>query len=71
MDYIIADPNIAPPEPVTPFVETVWSLPETYYCFTPPLPSTEVSPLPARSRGSVTFGCFNNLAKINDAVVAV
>ena len=71
MDYIIADPNVAPPEPATPFVETVWPLPETYYCFTPPIPSTEVSPLPARANGGVTFGCFNNLAKINDAVVAV
>ena len=71
MDYIIADPNVAPPEPVMPFVETVWSLPETYYCFTPPIPAAGVSPLPARASGSVTFGCFNNLAKINDAVVVV
>ncbi len=71
IDYVIGDPNVAPPEPVSPFVETVWSLPETYYCFTPPALATEVSPLPARLNGHVTFGCFNNLAKINDAVVAV
>ena len=71
IDYVIGDPNVAPPEAVSPFVEAVWSLPETYYCFTPPAFATVVAPLPARLNGHVTFGCFNNLAKINEAVVAV
>ena len=46
--------------------------PETRLCFTPP-PDVDISvaPLPALNNGHVTFGCFNNLTKMNDAVVAL
>ena len=49
----------------------MWRLPETYLCFTPPDVPLEVGPLPALSSNSITFGSFNNLAKMNAAVVAV
>ena len=70
MDYIIADPQVAPVSEEAHFTETVWRLPEVYYCFTPPDADVEVSALPALANGYVTFGCFNNLTKLNDAVVA-
>jgi len=71
MDYVLADPFVAPLGEENHFVETVWRLPEIYYCFTPPSELVEPSPLPALSNGYVTFGCFNKLTKMNDAVVAL
>ena len=71
IDYVIADPHVAPPGEEAHFTETVWRLPEIYYCFSPPTTDTSVAPLPALARGHVTFGCFNNLTKLNDAVLTV
>jgi predicted O-linked N-acetylglucosamine transferase (SPINDLY family) len=69
MDYFLADPQVAPMDEAAHFSETVWRLPEIYYCFTPPELPLVVAPLPAASNGHVTFGCFNKLAKMNDGVV--
>jgi protein O-GlcNAc transferase len=71
MDYLIADPWTVPEAEETHFTETIQRLPETYLCFTPPDMDIEVSPLPALENGRITFGCFNNLSKINDTVVAL
>jgi predicted O-linked N-acetylglucosamine transferase (SPINDLY family) len=71
MDYLIGDPNVCPPGEENHFTETIWRLPETYLCFTPPDTDVAVGPLPARVKGYVTFGCFNNVGKLNDAVVAL
>lgn len=71
MDYFIADPWTLPPSEEAYFTERVWRLPETRLCFTPPEVELEVGPLPTLSKGYVTFGCFNNLTKMNDAVVAL
>ncbi|MGB8409896.1 MAG: glycosyltransferase, partial [Gallionella sp.] len=43
----------------------------SYVCLTVPSRSVEAGPLPALSTGYITFGSFNNLTKMNDAVVAV
>jgi len=71
MDYFIADPWTLPPEQEAYFSERIWRLPETRLCFTPPDAQLEVNALPALGNGCVTFGCFNNLSKMNDAVVAL
>lgn len=71
MDYILYDPYSVPPHEAHHFVEEPWHLPETHLCFTPPREAFEPGPLPARANGHVTFGCFNNLTKMTDAVVAV
>jgi predicted O-linked N-acetylglucosamine transferase (SPINDLY family) len=71
MDYIIADYWTLPPEQETFFTEKIWRLPETRLCFTAPNVDAEVNPLPAATNGFVTFGCFNNLSKMNDAVVGL
>lgn len=69
MDYLIGDPNVCPPGEESHFTETLWRLPETYLCFTPPDADIPPNALPALSNGHVTFGCFNNVGKLNDAVI--
>jgi predicted O-linked N-acetylglucosamine transferase (SPINDLY family) len=71
MDYLIGDPYLCPAEEEGHFTEKVWRLPETWLSFTPPQMDVPVAELPALKQGHVTFGCFNNLNKMNDAVVAL
>lgn len=71
MDYILCDQWVLPPEDEGHFVEKPWRLPDAYLCFTPPDLQVEVGALPALKNSYVTFGCFNNLTKINDAVIAL
>jgi predicted O-linked N-acetylglucosamine transferase (SPINDLY family) len=71
IDYLIADPWTLPETEEANFTEKIWRLPETRLCFTPPNVGVEVVPLPALSNGYITFGCFNNLTKMNDDVVAL
>jgi protein O-GlcNAc transferase len=69
MDYLLADRYVVPSGEEDNFTETIWRLPESYLCFTAPTYEVDVSALPALSMGCITFGCFNNLVKMNDAVV--
>lgn len=71
IDYVLGDPVATPPEDQGNFSEKIWRLPDVWCCFTPPDMALEVGPLPALSNGFVTFGCFNNLSKMNDQVVAL
>jgi predicted O-linked N-acetylglucosamine transferase (SPINDLY family) len=71
IDYLIADPWTLPASEEVSFTEKIWRLPETRFCFTPPDVSLEVTPLPAVNNGYVVFACFNNLSKMNDAVLAL
>lgn len=71
IDYFLADPWTAPLTLESQFSEKIWRLPETRLCFTAPETDVPVSSLPALQNGYVTFGCFNNLNKINATVVAL
>lgn len=73
IDYVLADEVCVPPGNEHLFTEKVWRMPETRLCFTPPVdPSApDVSALPALQRGHITFGCFQRLPKINDAVLGL
>jgi predicted O-linked N-acetylglucosamine transferase (SPINDLY family) len=42
-----------------------------FLCYAPPPDAPAVAPLPATRRGHVTFGCFNNLAKMSDACLGL
>jgi predicted O-linked N-acetylglucosamine transferase (SPINDLY family) len=70
MDFIIADPVTLPPDEERYYSEKVWRLPETYICFTPPNIDLALSELPMLENGHITFGCFNNPAKVNDTVIS-
>lgn len=71
MDYLLADPWTLPVSDECNFTEKIWRLPETRLCFTPPALNIGVSKLPALDNGYVTFGCFNNLTKMVEPVVAL
>lgn len=71
IDYLIADAWTLPESEEKHFTEQIWRLPESYVCFTPPASKTSVNELPASNNGYITFGCFNNLSKVNDSVVAL
>ena len=71
MDYVLGDPHAIPAGYENHFSETVWRLPDSCLCLTVPASPVNVAPLPALAAGYVTFGSFNNLNKMTDAVVAV
>lgn len=71
VDYFIADPWTLQISQEVFFTEKIWRLPDTRLCFTAPEFDVAISPLPAMADGHITFGCFNNLTKVNDAVVDV
>lgn len=71
IDYLLADRHLIPPE-LEPFCsERVLRLPDGYVCFEPPAEAPPVGPLSAAHSGRVTFGSFNNPAKITPQVVDV
>jgi predicted O-linked N-acetylglucosamine transferase (SPINDLY family) len=72
MDYRITD-GFADPIGMTEHLhsEKLVRLPECFSCYRPPPEAPEVSGLPARKNGYVTFGSFNNMAKITPEVMAV
>jgi len=71
IDYILADRYLIPPEAEPYYSERPIRMPEGFLCYTLPGEAPPVSPLPALRRGHVTFGSFNNPAKIGQPVVAV
>jgi len=72
MDYRLTD-EIADPvgEADKYYSETLIRLPGGFLCYRPPDNAPPVSELPARQSGGITFGSFNNLPKINAAVIAL
>ncbi len=51
------------------YSERLLRLPDGYICYSPPPYAPDVVPLPALTNGHVTFGCFNNIAKITSQVI--
>ena len=71
IDYLLADAISVPPEHHSHFTESIWYLPETRLCFTPPDIDLAVAPLPALTNSYITFGNFQNLTKLGDEVLAL
>ena len=71
MDYFISDPWSSPAGQERHYVERLLRLPHTRFCYQPPEYMPPVGPLPAASAGHITFGCLNNLAKLNDKVLSL
>ena len=71
MDWLITDRRENPPGSESEAVERLMLLPDHYICYEPPIYAPDVGPLPMIRNGWVTFGCFNNLAKLNAKVIAL
>ncbi len=65
LDYFVSDAISTPPAHDAFFTEAVIRLPHSYACYAPPPDAPPVTPLPAQEHDKVTFGCFNNIAKIS------
>jgi len=66
MDYRLSDPYFDPPGREEPwYSEKTVRLPSTYWCYQPPDDVAPAGPLPALSKGYVTFGSLNNFCKMS------
>lgn len=71
MDYRLSDDIADPPGAEHVCTETLIRLPGCFLCYQPQTNAPDVAPPPSADNGHITFGSFNNLAKINSEVIAV
>jgi protein O-GlcNAc transferase len=71
MDWVLADPLCLPPGEEGLYRERVWRLPHSRFCMAAPDDAPGVSALPALSTAQVTLGSFQELAKLNERVLAL
>ena len=69
MDWMITDRWETPADLAHLYSERLLVMPDGYVCYSPPAYAPDVSPLPAARHAGVTFGCFNNLAKVTPRVI--
>ncbi len=69
IDYRIVDQFVNPPKTQKYYTEKLVYLPDSYTCYHPPETSVTVQPPPVLKNGFITFGCYNNPAKLNEKVV--
>jgi protein O-GlcNAc transferase len=70
MDWFITDRWETPPGLELFYTERLLRLQDGYVCYSPPPYAPDIGGLPAEVNGHITFGCFNNLAKITPTVIA-
>ena len=71
MDYVLMDEWHVPTGAECQFTEQVIRLPHSRFCYQPLPFAPGVSPPPCLTKGHVTFGSFNNTAKLNEAVLSL
>ena len=69
MDAMLIDAYTAPQGVEAHFTEQLFRLDGLRFCYTPPTYAPDVSPTPVQCNGHITFGSFNNLAKITPEVI--
>lgn len=70
MDWILVDPSLVGEGEERHYTERVAVLPDSVFCFDADRVTEGVTPPPCVQKGYVTFGSFNNLAKLNAATVS-
>lgn len=72
VDFRLTDAVAEPPAgPATPARETPVILPNGFHCYEPPFFAPPCDPPPFLRNGYVTFGSFNNLAKVTPETIRV
>ncbi len=71
MDYRLTDVLADPPETKAKYTEKLVYVPDCFLCYQPPAIDIPVAPLAVEKTGYITFGSFNNLAKITPDVIRV
>jgi predicted O-linked N-acetylglucosamine transferase (SPINDLY family) len=72
IDYRISDDIADPPGESDRFnSERVYRLPDGFLCYTPPVDTPGIAPLPSAASAQITFGSFNSIAKITPEVVGL
>lgn len=70
IDYRLSDRHLDPPGLNDAFYsEKTVRLPDCYWCYDPLMADVDVSDLPAKSGGVMTFGCLNNYAKVSEPTI--
>jgi len=72
IDYRITD-NYADPKGIADHFNSEVSIrtPNSYFCFCPNNDCPDVNPLPLFQKNYITFGSFNNYAKINSTILSI
>jgi protein O-GlcNAc transferase len=70
MDYRISDATIDPGDMPAAPAEQLLLLPRTMFCYRPD-EQPPIAPPPSLQTGHITFGSFNNIAKVNDHTLAL
>eukprot|EP00210_Caulerpa_lentillifera_P002502 g2399.t1 len=71
VDYRITDAYCDPETTEQVFTERLIRVPGSFLCYTPIPNPPQVAPAPCLVNEFVTFGCFNNIAKITPEVIEV
>jgi predicted O-linked N-acetylglucosamine transferase (SPINDLY family) len=72
IDYRITDASADPPgEADNLHTEKLVRLPEAFLCYVPPTDAPEVAASPSIQNGFITFGSFNNFAKLSPTVLGL
>lgn len=71
MDYRLTDQYLSPSDSREWCSEELIRLPGCFSCYRPSGEAPAVAPSPASTTGHVTFGSFNNLAKVTPVVVGL
>jgi len=72
MDAVLLDEWHAPEGTDQHFVEQIIPMPQGRWCYQPvPWAPAQVAAPPCQRNGFITFGCFNNTAKLNESVFNV
>ena len=71
MDWMLADPVVAPESSNDLYSERVWRLPQSVFCFAPEVNYPYPKYTQAHAQRTLTFGSFNNLPKITQHTVAL